>query len=131
MKKKLFCKPADVIFVVLSLAAITFSFFQLKNNGNSEARLIITSPDREFVYPMNENTELQIEGEIGISIIKIQDNRAFFVDSPCPNHVCTDTPALRFNNDWAACMPNGIFIRIEGGSDFDSEAYINELGEVK
>ncbi len=107
-------KPFDFIFILASLFAVVFSFSALRNkNSEKEARLIIDGGGKEYVYPLSENLKLNIEGELGISIIKIEDGKAFFEDSPCPNHLCVEMAPVKENNDWAACMPNEVFIRVE------------------
>jgi len=107
-------KPFDFLFILASLSAVVFSFLMLRNgNSEKEARLIIDGGGKEFVYPLSENLELNIEGEIGISVIKIENGKAFFEDSPCPNRLCVEMAPVKENNDWAACMPNEVFIRVE------------------
>lgn len=106
-------KPFDFLFLGLSVAAIALSFFALKNVGENAAHLVIDANGKEFIYPLDEEKTLEIEGGIGISVIRIEDGKAFFEDSPCPNKVCVHTPAVQNENDWAACLPNQVFIRIE------------------
>lgn len=106
-------KPFDFLFFGLSLAAVAVSFFALKKGGEKTAHLVVDADGTEFVYPLDEDRTLEFEGEIGKSVIRIEDGKAFFEDSPCPNKLCVQMPAVQNEYDWAACLPNQIFIRVE------------------
>lgn len=107
-------KPFDFLFLALSLSAAVFSIILIKNGtSEKEARLVITADNSEYIYPLNKDRSIEIEGDTGISIIEIKDGKAFFKDSPCPNKLCVEMSAVKETNDWAACMPNNVFIRID------------------
>lgn len=110
---KNFLKPFDFLFFVISLAAVVISAMALKKNGEKEARLVIDADGDEYIFPLSEDKTFKIKGKIGISEIKVENGAAYFVDSPCPNKVCVQMPPVRGENDWAACMPNEVFIRVE------------------
>lgn len=111
---KFFFKPFDFLFFAFSLVAIFAAFFALKNvNQGKNARLVIDANGNEFIYPLDEDKTFEIDGKIGISVIRIENGKAFFENSPCPNKICVQMPAVKEENDWAACMPNEVFIRIE------------------
>ena len=70
--------------------------------------------------------EIKIEGILGESTIKIEDGFVFFENSPCPNKLCVNSSAISKNGDWIACLPNGVFARIEGedeNSEIDGTSY--------
>ena len=106
-------RPADFLILILFSALVVASILFLKTSKTSEKRLVINSGKKEFIYPLDKNRELQIEGVIGNSVIEIQDGRAFFKESPCSNHTCIQMGAVSDENEWAACLPNDIFIRIQ------------------
>ena len=64
-------------------------------------------------YPLEENTTVEIQGHQGISVIEIDQGKAGFLDSPCANKTCVASPPISKNGEWSACLPNGIFMRIE------------------
>lgn len=101
------------MILVLFVSVTAASFLFLKTSENLEHRLVITSGEKEFIYPLDKNRVVEIKGNLGKSVIVIQDGRAFFKSSPCKNHVCVQTGAISMENEWAACLPNDIFIRIE------------------
>lgn len=108
-----FFKPFDFLFFALFAAAVAFSAAALKGGGEKKARLVIEAFGSEYVFPLDEERTLEIKGKIGISKIKVEGGEAFFVNSPCPNKICVGMPHVKNENDWAACIPNQVFIRVE------------------
>jgi hypothetical protein len=113
MKNRHHIKPLDILLFAASLIAVLFSLIALKKNTSGTPLLIIDSPDGQYVYPLNKNEELNIEGKLGISIISISGGKAKFIDSPCPNKTCVQCAPISRDGEWSACMPNQIFIHVE------------------
>ncbi|MCR4822070.1 MAG: NusG domain II-containing protein [Treponema sp.] len=112
MIKSLFRK-ADFIIIILFAAVTTASFLFLKTHSKHQARLLVTSQKKEYVYPLDKDRILEVQGALGISTIIIKEGRAYFQESPCHNKVCVHMGSVSEENDWAACLPNDIFIRVE------------------
>ncbi|WP_407428534.1 NusG domain II-containing protein [Treponema sp.] len=108
---KLF-RPLDFLILFLFIAVTAASFFFLKNSKDTKHMLVISADKKEYIYPLSKNREIQIESVLGQSIIVIQDGKAFFKSSPCTNKTCVQMGAVSEENDWAACLPNDVFIRI-------------------
>ena len=108
-----FFKLADFLILILFIGVTVASFLFLRTHESQEANLIIKSSEKEFVYPLSKNREIEVKGLIGNSVIVIEDGKAYFKSSPCKNQVCIQMGAVHDENDWAACLPNDIFIRVE------------------
>ncbi len=106
-------RPLDFVILLIFILVTVSSFLFLKTHGNQEVHLVIESSRKEYIYPLTKNREIEIEGVLGKSVIVIQDGRAYFKSSPCKNHVCVQMGAVCEENDWAACLPNDVFIRVE------------------
>ena len=117
-KKRL--KPIDYIIIAVFFAAAVFSLIYAFQYKDGKARLIVSDGKREWVYPLDEDREIEVRGPLGISRIRIKNGQALFLDSPCDNRVCVQSFPLSRNGDWAACLPNQIFIHVEGADDSDS-----------
>ena len=115
--KKKFFRPLDILFFVIFVSVIVFSFINLQNKKGSRSYVYITSPEESFIYPLNKNGEYHIKGSLGESVIKIEDGSVSFLSSPCPNKTCITSGAIRYNRQWNACLPNGIMIRIENSGE--------------
>ena len=102
---------------MLAITLCGVSIVLATSNSGTNAVLSVNTPDGEFLYQMNQDQTLQLQGLEGISVIQIQQGKAFFSESPCPNKTCIATAAISNNGEWAACLPNGIFISIQQKSE--------------
>jgi hypothetical protein len=87
--------------------------------------LVLEAPGGTWVYPLETGGVVRVPGALGDSVLEIRDGSVRFLDSPCENKICTAHSPLAHNGDWAACLPNRVFARIEGAGDgdFDATAY--------
>ena len=91
------------------------------NKKAKTKQLIIESGKNIWYYQLDKNKKIEIEGLLGKSLIIIQDGCVYFEDSPCPNKLCVLSNSICNNGDWIACLPNGVFARIEGEENFNQE----------
>ena len=110
-----FFKPLDYLLILLGLILCTFSVMAATSQQEGTPLLILTSPTKEYIYPLDTDTTVQIPGLEGVSTIQIQQGQAQYLDSPCANKTCVASPIHR-NGEWSACLPNGIFMRVENTS---------------
>ena len=88
-----------VVFAVF--AAVTVYAFSFAYSGGVERReLVVHTPRGVFAYDMSKD---------------ISGDTARFLDSPCPNKTCVQSMPIRETGEWSACLPNQVFLRIEGG----------------
>lgn len=112
-------KPAwgDFVLIALFLLFTIFAFF-FSFRGNSVTRkLIIYSGEDEYLYPLDRDGTYRIKGRLGESVICVQEGKAFFSESPCPNKICVETGKISRSGDFAACLPNDVMIVIDGGEE--------------
>ncbi len=112
-KGKFQLKPLDFAVTALFLCAIFISFAKISHKSGTEQLLVITAPDAEYVYTLQEDAEYQIKGRAGISTICVSEGKAFFKDSACPNKTCVKSAPVSRTGEWSACLPNEVFLRIE------------------
>lgn len=115
-------KIADFLFVFLFVVTIIYFSANIFLNKKAKTKqLIIESGKNIWYYQLDKNKKIEIEGLLGKSLIIIQDGCVFFEDSPCPNKLCVLSNSICNNGDWIACLPNGVFARIEGEENFNQE----------
>lgn len=119
-----YIKKADFLLIILTIFCISISFIALKVDNSSVVRLQIKSPTAEYIYPIEKDNTISVSGKIGVSQIVIKNKQVYFQDSPCKNHTCTLCKPIEKPNEWTACLPNGIIIRIinseESFDEFDA-----------
>ena len=113
MKLKLF----DGIALVFSLTVFLLFFFYGRSLSRDEGYLLIQHSEGESLYSMAETRDIVIEGPVGESVIHIEDGHAAFVHSDCNDQLCVHMGDIEHSGEWAACLPNKVFIMIEGGPD--------------
>ena len=111
-----------VIFIFLGIF-ILFSICIFRDK-NGVPLLYITTPEGEYIYQLNTDRIIKAKGLLGYSKIEIKNGAARFLESPCPNGNCINSGKVRKNAQWAACLPNDIFIRVENNTeDIDTGSY--------
>ena len=118
---KLSFKPADFLFLAISVILIALSLIALKGNDDPVAKAVIKVKDTEYIYPLNQPRELEFTGEIDKANLIIHDGCIEFVESPCRDKICIHMGQAREDGDFLACLPNRIIVTVEGGkSDTDN-----------
>lgn len=112
-------RPLDIIIILFSLAIIMFLAWQVYGSRSTSPQLLIQTEGSSFIYPLDEERVIEVEGPIGITIIEVKEGRARFLDSPCPDKLCVAGGWLEHQGEWNACLPNMVFAAIEGGEEPD------------
>jgi hypothetical protein len=117
MKLLKLLKPGDyLIFIVNITAIIVFSL--IVYGGNASASVVLIETDSEqWIYSLDEDRVEHIHGKQGDTIVEIKDGKVHIADSPCPDKLCVQMGWLEKTNDWAACLPNGVFVTVQGERD--------------
>jgi hypothetical protein len=102
----------DAAAIVLSLVVfILFTCFGLQRSGET-GYLIIEDSSGRLIYPLSEERDVVLKGPVGKSHIHIEKDSARFVHSDCPDGLCVQSGTVERPGDWAACLPNQVFIYI-------------------
>ena len=109
----------DYLIFVSVITVSLWAFFFLYTGENRAQRLVIETPSGKWIYPLTETRTVVVPGAIGNTTVRIENNTAFISDSPCPNKTCVNAAALKKTGDWNACLPNRVFLHIEGGASDD------------
>ncbi len=105
----------DWIVIVACAAGIAVSAAFVYGGGNSSSRVVISGKDGEWVYPLDKDSQVEVSGPLGITRVGIEGGAVHIEDSPCPNKTCLAAGSIRDKGQWLACLPNAVFVRIEGG----------------
>ncbi len=117
-------KKLDIVLLFIFIGILIVSALRLCK-GQEKKYLEVTTPKGEYIYELSSDRIIDAEGPEGVSKIEIKDGKARFLDSPCPNKTCVETGWIEESDEWAACLPNRIFIRISGGESgsFDASTF--------
>jgi len=115
-------KPFDYVAIVV--AVLVVGGFSLRAYSESEAgsQVRIQTATNEFVYPLEQDLDLEIEGPLGITHVEIDDGRVRVTESPCREKICIAAGWVSQSGEWIACLPNRVFLRVEGGEETGVDA---------
>jgi len=114
----------DVLIILVGLIFVTCLFKALWHNEHA-AKLQIRLGDKIYAtYSLDQNRNIDIQGPIGITRIVIDNGKARFASSPCPNQYCVHQGWLSHKGQAAICLPNQVSLELLGGEKpFDSLNY--------
>jgi len=111
---KLPIKAIDILIIFLA-AGLTFSsaYFVYLKPQNSQ-HILIKGQDSEWIFPMNVDETVVVQGPLGDTVVRINDGNVWVESSPCQNQICVAAGILSRQGNWAICLPNNVFVMIEG-----------------
>lgn len=108
----------DAAAILVSAAAIFFSSRgAVLAAGRPE--VVVSDGSNEWVYPLDTDRAVEVSGPLGITIVHIHGGMVRIESSPCPNKTCVAAGDISKPRQWVACLPNQVFVRVEGGSAHD------------
>ncbi|GHU78205.1 hypothetical protein FACS189462_2260 [Spirochaetia bacterium] len=110
-------KPLDFVVIGLSLALTAFSAFVIYGRPEAAGQVTIQGSGGVWVFPLDAEETLTVPGPLGDTVVEIRDHRARVLSSPCDNQTCVAAGHIDTNGEWAACLPNKVFVVIEGAYD--------------
>lgn len=119
-------KILDVLALLLSVSLFLGSLWWTFQKEDGDSYLYIKTSQGQWYYPLDEDKDLDFEGPLGISHLHISDGSVSFSDSPCDNKTCINRGGIDRINQWNACLPNQVFISIDGKESegaLDDQAY--------
>lgn len=110
----------DYFILLIFLAVIGFAAMKVFTKKSGSRILMVQTQGERYAYSMEKNMRFEFSGPCGKSIIIIENEEAWFENSDCENRVCVESGKISRPNQWAACLPNGIIIYIEGEEEKES-----------
>jgi hypothetical protein len=119
-------RPVDFVVLFLTMAITVFCAVRIYGKNESALRFVIEGKNGNWIYPLNQTTQIDIPGPLGNTVIELKEGRARVVSSPCANQTCVCSPPIRQRGQWIACLPNAVFIRVDsaGGDHADVDTAV-------
>jgi len=112
-------KILDIAVFLLSVLAVVFISISVYATQGNALYVHISGATGEWIESLDKDQELQIPGPLGITYVHIENHSVRIEDSPCDNKLCISMGAIGQANQWVACLPNKVFVRIESGAQKD------------
>lgn len=113
-----FIRPGDIVLLFLLLVFAVFSIMESIGEVKETKFVLIKTPYKTYRYKLNEDRQIEVEGFLGKSIIKIDKEGARFISSSCPNQNCVHEGSLKITP--IVCLPNGVSISYDIKPKYDS-----------
>ena len=110
-------KWGDVLVFLLCVGVVGGGTWLLFAETSQELRIQVRAGDREWVYPIDEELDLEFQGPLGVSHVHIHGGEAWMSDSPCRDKICIHAGRISTIHGWIACLPNQVFLRVIGGDE--------------
>jgi hypothetical protein len=107
-------KILDLVVILLALGLTGVSAYVVYAKPRNTTRILIQGQDEKYIFPADAHETVKVRGSLGDTVVRIQDNQAWVESSPCNNQVCVAAGHLHKQGEWAACLPNNVFVMIEG-----------------
>lgn len=103
----------DIAILFLSITIIILSLGTYTDfTGKPEVH--VRTEDGEFIYDLEVDTFATFSGPVGETTIEIRDHKVRVHDSDCRNKVCIAAGWVSSPGDWIICLPNDVFVLVEG-----------------
>ena len=112
-------RPLDLVAVVVAVFAVVGVSLFAYGNDAAPTGVKIQGDTGEFLYPLGDDRLIEVEGPIGHTDVQIEGNRVRVIESPCRDKICIAAGWQANTGDWTACLPNRVFVRVEGGERSD------------
>ena len=117
MKGKLTIKIPDIVIIMLAIGLTAFSAFISYIKPANTIQVTIEGPGQRWIFPLDAEETVNVKGPLGNTVVRIHENEVWVDSSPCINQTCVAMGHARLNGDWAACLPNKVFLIIERSDD--------------
>lgn len=118
---KLSFKPRilDIAAFLAGAAIVALVSLAIYSGSSDSVSLRITGDSGEWIEALDQTADLKVTGPLGTTLIHVEKGEVRISDSPCKNKLCIAMGAISRNRQWIACLPNNVFVRIQGGSAED------------
>jgi hypothetical protein len=121
-RETIFLRPFDFAVIGLSLVLVVFSGLRVYGKAPAGRRVLIRGADRSWVFPADAEERVAVPGPLGDTVVEVRRGRARVLSSPCDNQTCVAAGHIDARGQWTACLPNRVFVVIEGTGDAPVDA---------
>jgi len=92
---------------------------------NGPQTVYLKTAHEEYYYSLDQDKELHLTGPLGETVVCIADGKVWIRESACPEKLCVKSGPISQSGSWVACLPNQVFVSIEGQKkpSYDAESY--------
>jgi len=107
-------RPLDLIIIIFFSLLVVFFSLSLYSANAHPSHVVIQGSESTWIYTMEDDIKITINGPLGHTLVSIGQGRAQILSSPCTLQSCISFGSIHRNGQWLACLPNRVFLFIEG-----------------
>jgi hypothetical protein len=117
-------KPGDWLVLGVGMLLVAWLFATLWHGGRAD-RVIVRSGGKIVTETsLLQDRSIEVQGPLGVSLIKIQQQRVRVASDPSPRQYCVKQGWLTRAGEVAICLPNQVSVEIAGAQKlYDSLNY--------
>jgi len=112
-------KPFDIPVIAFAMTLTVIIAVKIYSREANSLNVVVRCPDKIWIFPLEAEERVSVAGSIGETLVEIRNGRAAIVASPCNGQTCVSAGELSKSGQWAACLPNRVFILVEGAGAAD------------
>ncbi|WP_350342546.1 NusG domain II-containing protein [Proteinivorax tanatarense] len=120
-------KKGDLILIgivlILSLFGIGMYYLFLSGQEVEGARVIIEQEGEKWgsvpLFEEDRSEEIVFNGPVGETVVLLGEDYVTVKHSDCPDQICVNFGRATRPGQSITCLPNRVFVRIEGGEQPD------------
>ncbi|MCF7933824.1 MAG: NusG domain II-containing protein [Spirochaetia bacterium] len=114
-------RSGDLLLILLSLLIILLVSFRVYQSSERKPEIHVRVGNELRVYDIDQDRTITVEGPIGETTIIIDDAQVHVHESPCREKICIAAGEISQTGEWIICLPNTVFITIEGAPETGTE----------
>jgi hypothetical protein len=108
-----YMKAGDWLVVLILLTVSLAGIIRVAISPGG-TRVVVTRGDQvSFTAPLDQPRKVALDGQLGQTLLVIDDRGVRITESPCPRKICIAMGTARQTGDLLACVPNRILVRID------------------
>lgn len=115
----------DFLALIIAAAVVFFLAAGAYGDAGGAPMVLLESDEGSWIYPLDEDRVVPVHGLHGDTVVEIHEGMVDVIDSPCRDKICVFAQPLTTPGDWTACLPNNVFIQIQGDGkgEFDDISF--------
>ena len=109
-----------ILAFVVGLSAIGLVLHDRYTAGAGDVLVVESAETAPATHVLSNYGVLPVVGPLGVSEIEIGPKGARVISAPCAHKICMRQGWLQRAGDVAACVPNGLVLRIAGAAPVDA-----------
>ena len=114
--KRLSARQKNLLFAagILAAAALLFLLYRAAARRTEPLEAVVDFGDGiTETLPLDEDHDYLYDVGNYVVHLQVKDGAIAFLDSQCPDHVCEQFGWLSEKDAWAACVPAGVYVKVE------------------